>query len=215
MMLVRILLVASCVACGSTQHTSERTPRSAPHEVAADDSETELSPADNSSEEPDYSATANVGASADPPATRVRVEEFVEETAIPGVEVRAERAMLMAWNVTVKNTNKESAEIRWDESSFVAGNGESLGRLLRGSTRKFDMGNAQPATPLPKGSSFSETVLPERALEAIKQVRMRSANTSSISEPEIQDQLVGGGRLNLVLQVGNKKHTWTGRIELK
>jgi hypothetical protein len=79
------------------------------------------------------------------------------------VEVIAKDRML-----ALKVSNGQSAPIKvdWDASSYVGGNGVSLGRLIKGTTRRFQVGQPQPATPIAPGAMLSEIALSEAAANA-------------------------------------------------
>jgi hypothetical protein len=80
---------------------------------------------------------------------------------LSGIEVKVESSGEGMWKVSVANHQKGTIQIAWDASSYVGADGKSLGRLIRGETRRIDVGKPQPATPVAPSASIEEDVIPE------------------------------------------------------
>ncbi len=110
------------------------------------------------------------------------------------IEVKLESNGEGMWNVTVANHQAAAVKILWDESSYVGADGKSLGRLVRGETRRIDVGKPQPPTPLAPNATIEEDVLPESYASDVK----------ASLEPDEK------GTMYLVIETNTGKHTWHG-----
>lgn len=91
------------------------------------------------------------------PATNMVVTRPVD-----GIEVLLVPSAVSGWTITIRNQRDEGVNVVWDESSFVASDEISRGRLLRGETRLMDSAKTQPASPLAPRSTLQEFVIPEQ-----------------------------------------------------
>jgi hypothetical protein len=89
----------------------------------------------------------------------------------------------------------------WDESSFVAGDGQSWGRLVPGGTRMIDVEKAHPSAPLAPHATVTERVVPETKVDI----------NGFGFEYDLRTEL-NGGRLYVTLQFPAGKKTWIGAI---
>lgn len=152
-----------------------------------------------------------------PPA---RTETVATETPLDGMAVSAVPVGAAAWKISVQNDTDTPASVLWDESSFVVSSGDSAGRLIRGETRRMDVAKAQPPTPVPAHARVTELVLVEKLTE-VEDLEARYAALGSASK-ELNDQtirirkdrrtLIVGGRIDLRVEMGGEKRTWTGRV---
>ncbi|HEX5064370.1 MAG TPA: hypothetical protein VFV99_33575, partial [Kofleriaceae bacterium] len=106
------------------------------------------------------------------------------------------------WVVEVVNKSRDSVSVDWDQSSLVAGNGDSMGRLLRGETRRIDSANVQPKTPIPPGARVSQWVIPE-------QMTMMSGASEGPLSP-MPPLAYPGARLVISVERKGKTASWTG-----
>jgi hypothetical protein len=85
----------------------------------------------------------------------------------PGIGVAITPLGENGWEVLVQNDTPGAIRLAWDRSSFVAGDGSSLGRLVRAETpylvdrREVYTGFAQPTTPIESGARADEWFTPE------------------------------------------------------
>jgi hypothetical protein len=115
------------------------------------------------------------------------------------VSVRMDQTgMHTALDVTVVNGQADSIKVDWDASSYVASSGKSFGRLVRGSTRRINIGQPQPPTPVPSGAQISELVLSEA--EANSDVL--NGNPGPQSDPR--------AAVHLVIVTSEGPQTWKG-----
>jgi len=154
-----------------------------------------------------------------PPLTRI--ETVATEIAIKGVAVTAVPVGAAGWTVQIENNTNSMVSVAWDESTFVTSKGESYGRLIRGETRRIDIANAQPPTPVAPKARITQTVLVEKFLseEAFEDKvatyprRLSAGLVERISESRrgLQEMIVGG-KLLLTIQLAAGKQTWTGKV---
>jgi hypothetical protein len=85
--------------------------------------------------------------------------------SVEGINVEIDSNGYTAFRIALENSRSETLSIVWDQSSFVAYDRRSLGRLVRGKTRMLDAARAQPNTPVPAGSFVVEVAIPEALLD--------------------------------------------------
>lgn len=153
-----------------------------------------------------------------------RAERVTTESAIDGLQIEAVPSGAAGFTLRIKNESDQSGSIIWDESTLVASTGESAGRLIRGETRRMDVNNAQPPTPLPANAAIVQLVFAEKMTGAEQnegeaaQIQQRDGGVL----PRIRELMLAsrerrrlamiGGRLNLTIQIAAEKRTWTGVI---
>ncbi len=72
------------------------------------------------------------------------------------------------WKITIKNDSDEMLSLVWDESSFVACDGSAWGRLISDDTRRIDLENAHPPSPIPPHSTVTAIAFPESQTQALE-----------------------------------------------
>jgi len=110
------------------------------------------------------------------------------------IEVKLESRGEGIWNITVANRQAAAVKILWDESSYVGADGKSRGRLVRGETRRIDVGKPQPPTPVAPNATIEESVIPESYASDVR----------ASLEPDEK------GTMYLVIESSTGKHTWHG-----
>lgn len=100
----------------------------------------------------------------DPPRSRVRFD-VTEDRAAEGFTIAAAQSDGVLTKITIANDTDDPASVIWDESSFVAREGESYGRMLRGETKQIDSAKSQPPSPLPPHAKLTQVVVPEKSVE--------------------------------------------------
>ncbi|NVB82444.1 MAG: hypothetical protein HOV81_28955 [Kofleriaceae bacterium] len=110
------------------------------------------------------------------------------------IEVKLESSGEGMWNITVANHHAAAVKILWDESSYVGTDGKSRGRLVRGETRRIDVGKPQPPTPVAPNATIEESVIPESYASDVR----------ASFEPDEK------GTMYLVIESSTGKHTWHG-----
>lgn len=172
------------------------------------------------------SATSGSGANGFVPSIPMppRTETVAPEAEIEGLIVKAVPAGAAAWRVTVQNETNDPVSLLWDESSFVTASGDSGGRLIRGETRRIDSAKAQPPTPVPAHARASEIVLIEKLANSEQleddyaDIDAKHGGVLPSMNKDIEDARVAnrhtlrGGRIDLRIEIGGGKKTWTGRI---
>ncbi|QOI99101.1 MAG: hypothetical protein HRU70_00790 [Phycisphaeraceae bacterium] len=83
---------------------------------------------------------------------------------VPGLDVVVTDAGGQFWQVAVTNQTGEIVNLVWDESLYVATNGES-DRIIRGKTRRIHAGQAQPVSPIAPGASLREVFVRESSVD--------------------------------------------------
>lgn len=153
-----------------------------------------------------------------------RTETVSTETAVEGLTINALPIGAAAWRIVVENNTDAPVSVLWDESSFVASNGDSGGRLIRGETRRMDVAKAQPPTPVAAHARVSETILVEKLTEAEKAEADHAEfeakwggvapdmNESMAKVRESTQRMIRGGRIDLRIDLNGTKQTWTGRV---
>lgn len=143
--------------------------------------------------------------------------QVVRGDAIAGVEIAVDPLGAAAWTVRIKSAS--AGALLWDESSFVGSNGSSAGRLIPGATTRMDLARAHPPSPLPAGASLSESVFVEKLIDEEEvEAKMPQYWTDTMVKQVVAHRkeiatFVEGGTINLVVQVGSEKKTWTGHVE--
>jgi hypothetical protein len=100
-------------------------------------------------------------------ATSTRHESVSAAHGVDGLEVTARPSGNVGYTICVTNRTRETVKLLWDESSYVASDGRSLGRLIRGQTRQMDTAKAQPPSPIAPGATFEEWCVPEGHVEYV------------------------------------------------
>ncbi len=124
-------------------------------------------------------------------------------TSLPEIEVAVVDEG-PGWQVTVRNSRSDTITIVWDESSFVATSGRSLGRLLRGRTRRGDSALPQPPSPVAPGATASEWSIAEEVAD-LPIVGAAGVPRETGDPP---------ARLVLVIETSSGKVTWIGEVVL-
>jgi hypothetical protein len=119
---------------------------------------------------------------------------------IDGVAIAVTTTDWLVWRLTVENRTDDAMAIVWDESSFIAGNGRSWGRIVPGSTRRIDVSKPHPPAPLPPRSTLTETVIAELPLQG------------GIDPYAMSPQMMNGSRMLLVVQTPTDKRTWQATL---
>lgn len=153
-----------------------------------------------------------------------RTETVAAESSIDGLDIIVKPYGAAAWRVGVKNETDALVSIVWDESTFVAADGQSGGRLIRGETRRMDVAKAQPATPVAPKSFVTEVVLVEK-LTGIDKTESdyaeHNAKWGGISPGMARvlgeqrsdvAKIISGSAINVTVQLADGKKTWTGRV---
>jgi hypothetical protein len=138
-----------------------------------------------------------------PPSRRwtPRTETYEVTQQAEGVTVAAAPDGNIGWELSIRNDTDESLTVAWDESSFVAGDGRSLGRLVPGTTRRMDLRAPHPAEPLPPHATVSAVVIPLDAAEEYAHGAYGEDFGSALR----------GGRLVLTIR-GSDARTWQAMI---
>jgi hypothetical protein len=126
-------------------------------------------------------------------------ETVAGKPPIAGLTVSVEAQGEASWKLTISNHTDGMLTIVWDESTFVAGDGKSWGRLVPSGTRLLDIEKPHAPSPLAPHASLDEVVVPETrvALSGFDYDWRRDIN---------------GGRLYLTFQIGSEKKSWTATV---
>jgi hypothetical protein len=135
----------------------------------------------------------------DKTARPVRSEVVTVKAPVKGIAMTLEPSGDAGWRLTARNEADVAASIVWDESSFVAGNQESWGRLVPGVTKLVDLDRAHPATRLAPRATLTEVIVPEKAAEI------------DGMDFDLRTSL-DGGRIYITVARGTVKSTWTGEL---
>lgn len=128
------------------------------------------------------------------------LQRIEEVTPVPGLVVRVEHVQTVFWGVGVRNDTEEVVRLVWDESAYVTSTGTSS-RLIRGSTRRIDSGQTQPASPVPPHAAVSEVFTAEQWIDYV----------SFDVTPQPADP-TAKARIYLVFDMGGRKVGWEGEI---
>jgi hypothetical protein len=153
-----------------------------------------------------------------------RAESVEEEAPVEGLRIRGVPYGATGWKVQVLNDTDQPISIVWDESSFVASNGVSAGRIVSGNTRRIDIGRSQPPAPLAPGAATTEILFAEKLYE-VEAVELKTAEHAAEhggispdlarirqrTRAETASTIIGG-KLYLAIQTANGKQTWRGVI---
>lgn len=158
-----------------------------------------------------------------------RREAIVEERSIAEISVEIQPVGAAAWSVTVGNEGDDTISVLWDESTVVLANGNSVGRMIRGETRRVDTAKTQAPSPVPPHARNTEEILAEKIVgeeDAERQVVSDMKNWGRppgymlpryikrvVAAREAREQALVGAHLYLVVQMPSGKKTWAGRIE--
>lgn len=88
------------------------------------------------------------------------------------------------WSVTVENKRSEPLKVMWDESSFIAHDGVSQGRLLYGESHV--PGKTQTPSPVAAGAVLREKALPERLKDFLPK-QIEYANGKPAPSPAVAE----------------------------
>ena len=154
----------------------------------------------------------------------VRSDTVDTATAVDGVEVHATPFGATGWTLRISNDTDGPVSVVWDESSGVASNGDSLGRLLRGETRKIDEANAQPPSPIAPHATLTQEILIEKLVDAEEtesqittepQTAARELDAAGIGRLRAQRaKYLDGGSIYLVLSLNGAKKAWVGTMHV-
>jgi hypothetical protein len=145
----------------------------------------------------------------EPQPERVELAWEMRETKpIAGVHVIASPiAAWRLWVVQVENRTGDTITVDWDRSAFVMPDGESS-RVIRGETRRIDIGRPQPKATIIAGAHIEEELIPEVFVDALEALA---------SEPMTAEPPDGlrGARLVLAIERGSGTKMWTGTLAKK
>jgi hypothetical protein len=153
-----------------------------------------------------------------------REHRIADGEAAPGIRLAAVPAGAAGWEILASNDTDTVVLIVWDESTFVTLVGETAGRLIRGTTRKIDAANAQPASPIAPHSKIDETVFVEKLLAAeeaeetlakiaTQHVMSDEARAKGLEIRRSTQALIANGHLVVTVQLPTGKQTWAGKVE--
>ncbi len=131
-----------------------------------------------------------------------RSETYQVTQSPDGVTVAAEPDGNIGWKLSIQNNTDEPLSIAWDESTFTARSGRSLGRLVPGTTRRMDLRASHPPEPLPPHATVSAVVIPTDAAEAYTHRPYGEDFASALR----------GGRLLLTIHGSEAKTTWQATV---
>lgn len=138
-----------------------------------------------------------------PPAKRrpERTETYEVIQKPDGVTITALPDGNIGWLLSIRNDTDEALSVVWDESSFVAGTGRSLGRLVPGATRRMNIGAPHPPEPLPPNATVDSLVIPSEVADRYEH------------GPYGEDfrGVLAGGRLILTIR-GAESSTWAAVV---
>lgn len=150
-------------------------------------------------------ADAGVDAPAEPAGP---LYEMRETKAVAGVRVQAApTANWRAWVVQIDNRGGDTIDVDWDRSTLVLADGDSS-RVIRGETRRMDIGRAQPKATIVPGAHVEEELIPEVFVEAIEAL----GDASLDAEPPGG---IIGARLVIAIERGGTTRMWTGTVAKK
>lgn len=153
-----------------------------------------------------------------------RTETVATEHAIDGIAVSARPASVVGWSFLIVNDTDAPVSVLWDESTFVAESGDSMGRLIPSDTRKMDVAKEHPPMPVPAHARANAIALIENAVaveemegdyaETARKYDGVSARMNELIEKNraLRKKAIGGGRIDLVIRIGDSRATWTGRV---
>jgi len=143
----------------------------------------------------------------EPPAEPTH--EMRVDKAVAGMTITATPAgAWQVWNIEATNDTGDLVSIDWDRSSFVGNDGDSLGRLIRGETRKIDSAKAQVKLTLAPSAKAKQLVIPEAFVEFVGALR------GARLEPTPPKGLIGA-KLVLAIEQGSATSMWVGIIAPK
>lgn len=128
------------------------------------------------------------------------IKEILPSASISGLMIDVEASGNAFWHITVQNNSGSLVKLIWDECAYVSTSGASM-RLIRGHTRKFHSGQAQPPSPIPTGAKLSEFCIPEGQISL----------AGTYIFPRI-DNPTQPGRIVLTFEVAGRKQTWEAKI---
>jgi hypothetical protein len=126
-------------------------------------------------------------------------ETVAGRSPIAGLTVSVEAQGEAPWKLTISNHTDGMLTIVWDESTFVAGDGKSWGRLVPSNTRLLDIEKPHAPSPLAPHAVLDEVVVAE--------TRVALSGFAYDWRKELN-----GGRLYVTLQIGNEKKIWTATV---
>lgn len=145
------------------------------------------------------------------------VSEFA---AVDGLKVAARPYAITGWEIAIRNETADAIAIHWDASTAVSSAGESLGRMIRGKTRRMDAEKQQPATPIAPGAKHVERVFLEEWIPIEEYENEWIGKTLPTAQyRKLEKMRKGtteatiGAKLHLSVEIGGAKKTWTGIVE--
>ena len=112
---------------------------------------------------------------------------------LAGIEITA-RDNGAGWMLHVQNRTANTISIVWNDSAYVDASGQSLGRVIPGTTHKGDVGHEVPDEPVPAGAFVDEF-----------------ATTAQLVDwSDHYNAHKGSGRLSIALRIGDRRATWNG-----
>lgn len=153
-----------------------------------------------------------------------RTETVATEQAIDGITVISRPSSVVGWGFAIVNDTDAPVSVIWDESTFVAESGDSMGRLIPSDTRRMDVAREHPPMPVPAHSRAGAIALIENAVaaeemegdyaETARKYGGVSARMNELIEQNraMRKKAISGGRIDLVIRIGDAKQTWTGRV---
>jgi hypothetical protein len=149
-----------------------------------------------------------------------REQTVTGKAELAGIEIAAAPAGAAAWKIQIANKTDAVITAVWDESTFVLSDGRSAGRLIRGETRKIDIGKAQPASPIAPQATMLEIVFAEQLVDS-EELESKVGDGQWMDKGiaraieharEVRNGALVGGKLVLTVQGPNGKQTWTGDV---
>ena len=133
--------------------------------------------------------------------------------AVEGVAVTVAPNGVSGWIIGVENRRDDQVLVLWDESSFVADDGISRGRLVRGQTIRIDLGRTQPASPVAPGARIIEFVVPEAIADYVPPRPANDQKSVQINtaQPSVSR---GVGRMIIMFETRAGKELWEERLFL-
>jgi hypothetical protein len=128
-----------------------------------------------------------------PSAPVARHDAALKPDPLSAVDVSATGSGV-GWDLHVKNRTDAAIAVVWNESAFVDSSGQSLGRIVPGTTRQIDLGKPIADEPIPAGAFIDEFVSTGQLADWAEHYRPHC----------------GTGRLSIALRTSGGPITWTG-----
>jgi hypothetical protein len=148
-----------------------------------------------------------------------REQAVTTEREVDGVFVSASPTGAAGWTLRIANHTDGPVSVLWDESSLVTSNARSQGRLIRGETKRMNVANGQPPSPVPPAAEVVQIVFAEKLAEMEEYEAKRVGKhyppkwgNTIIDEQKAYQAAIMGSRLHVTLDVGGTKKIWTGTV---